>query len=182
MKKIILMIILSISMYAVEINQKWIDDNYAMLSSEQKEVIYKSWKTGNALVIDGEEYGYTLATYTFIESSAGRFREGDNGNSVGLTHMGYDRIKELLEDDAVYSGMLRLSKARLLYIVKTNDDLNLYLAMKNFKLNYERWKNYSRAVRAHNGFAPNKEFYNNEYYERFINCMQVIKKVIQEMK
>ena len=178
--KRLLILLLPLFIYGVELDRNWINKNYKALTDSQKEVILGTYKQGNLLIIDGEPYGKTIATFTLVESSAGRYKEGDNGNSVGLSHLGYERIKELLKKDKLYGNLLSFPKAKLLYTFKSIDELNVYFTMMNFKENMKRWGNYSKAVKAHNGYNPRKGFHNNIYYWKFVNLMQVVNKVIEE--
>lgn len=178
--KYLFMLIVPYLLLATEINHKWVEQQLSILTSSQKEVIMRAYHHGTLLYINGESYGLTAATLTLVESSAGKFRSGDQGQSAGLTHMGLARTRELLVNHPIYEELLYLSDRELIEKLKYSDSFNMNLALLNFKKNFQRWGNYSKAVRAHNGYAPYKEFHNRAYYKRFINAMQVVKQVVKE--
>ena len=182
MFKLLIPFLLTVELFSVTLNNKFINNTYKSLSKHQIDVIKESYNIGQTLIIDGEKYGHTLATFVLLESSAGVFLTGDDGESVGLTQISYIRTVELLEGDELYSYLLSYPKEELMNIVKVNGYLNLYLAKKNFMLQLKRWKSYSKAVKAHNGYNPYKGFYNMNYYTKFVNLMQVVKRVIENSK
>jgi len=177
-----LLILLPLYCFSVTLDSDYINSEYESLSKKQKQVIREAYDLGNRLIIDGESYGYTLATFTLVESSAGLFLSGDDRHSFGLTHIQIPRARELLEVSLYYSGLNALSDKKLSNILETDNRLNVVLAGLNFKLNLAKWKSYSKAIRSHNGYSESRKIYNYNYYTRFVNSMQIIKRVINETK
>jgi len=180
--KYLLTLLISINLWSVELNHKYIQSNYKALTNQQIQIITQAYQLGQLLIIDGESYGYTLATFAFVESSAGRILTGDSTQSFGLSHIQLTRARELLPKSAYYSGLNSLSDIELANKLTFDNQLNLVLCGINFKLNLMRWNSYSRAIRAHNGFAPSRSIYNQQYYNQFINAMQIVKLVIKDNK
>ena len=178
MFKIITLLILTISLNAVVLDKEYINKEYNALTDNQKDIIIKSFKQGNLLTINNETYGYTIATYVLVESSC-LYKVGDSGNSVGLTHISLERARSLLSKHPIYNELSKATDYKLKQYLMI-DELAIELTMLNFKLHYERWKSYRSAVVSHNGYNPYKGFYNSFYYERFVNLMQVVKRVIEK--
>ena len=180
--KYLLSLILTLNLYAVKLDHSYINLNYNSLSTYQKGVIIEAYNIGERLIIDGESYGATLATFTLTESSAGRLLTGDNYQSFGLCHLQLARVREILPRSTYLEGYNSLSDVQLSSSLTTDSTLNLILCGLNFKLNLQRWKYYSKAVRAHNGYNPYGNFHNESYYSRFINNMQIVKLVLAEQQ
>lgn len=178
--KYLLILLIPYLLSATNINHKWVEQQLAILTVDQKEVIMRAHHHGSLLHINGVSYGLTAAALTLVESSAGKFRSGDKGQSSGLTHMGLTRARELLVNHPIYEELLYLSDKELSEKLKYSDSFNMNLALLNFKKNFQRWGDYSKAIRAHNGYAPDRGFHNRAYYERFMNAMQVVKQVVKE--
>lgn len=176
----LLSLLLPVFLFSVQLKPTYIQSNYEALTLKQKEIIIFSYNVGQQLRIKSESYGLTLATFVFTETSARHSMKGDDDTSFGLTQFQVIRAREVLEHSDYFSGLLTLSDTELAHLLLTNDYLNIYLCGLNFKLNLQRYKNYSAAIRAHNGYNPSMNFYNRRYYETFINNMQIIKKVIHD--
>ena len=171
------------SLHAVELDKTWVDKNYASLSKTQVSNILYANDVGNTFIIDGESYGKTFAAFTLLESSAGIRNSGGDGKGFGLCHFTIPRTKELLETSGFYRGLLIMTDEGLQRELEFNKVLNLHLLGLNFRHNYRKWDGiYSRAIRAHNGYNPRGGFHNMEYYTRFVNALQVVKKVLRIYK
>lgn len=152
--------------------------NATYVTKQQLSNLQLAYHTGQQLIINGEPYGKSLAALTLTESSAGLFLTGDAGKSFGLVHMQLPRARELLAVSAYYSGLRSLSDAELSNRLRTDHQLNLVLAGLNLKLNIARWQSYSKAIRAHNGYAPSRGIYNMTYYRKFIANMRVVEQIL----
>jgi len=184
MKKIILsllsllVVINTLSAKATKLDHKWINKNYVFIKNnhDQLEVAKTAYRIGHSLIINGESYEKTLAAIALVESSLGRDRIGDHGNTFGLTHFSLDRAREIIDASAYLNGLKETSDDQLKNILQTNDEVNMILCGLNFKLNFARFKSYVKAIKAHNGYIPGK-FNNKVYYEKIINAIRVIKKL-----
>jgi DNA-binding phage protein len=161
--RILLVILISLSLEAVQLNHKKILKEYNSLNEKQKETIIQAYKQGQLL-----------------ESSAGVYLTGDNGRSSGLTHITIEKARELLKKSYVYKDLSSLSNDKLKTFLKEVPEFNLHLTMINFKINYNKWGTYKEAVKAHNGYNPYNGFYNNKYYHKFVNLLQVVKLVVKD--
>jgi hypothetical protein len=168
----------------------WVIHQYKHLSKQQKKILIESYIQGNELKIRGEKFGLTIATIVMVETSARRNMVGDKfGNSVGLTQMSLNRMKELLHKNNIpktFKFLLLLSDKRLKQLLKSNDILNRSLCMLNFKVHYLYYKRhhyrkaYQYAVTAHNGINVKRGFYNRKYWNKFREYMRVVRLVIEK--
>lgn len=174
-----------ISLDATELRQKWIDENYnvIMKSKYQQEKIIEAYKIGGVLIINGETYEHTIPTFGLTESSFTSKMVGDDGMSFGINQFSLIRAREVIKESSYLKELNDLPDDKLTKVLRDNDHVNWVLTGLNFKLNMKKWGyNYSKAVRSHNGYAPNRRIHNRGYYNRFVNNMQVIKRVINTLK
>ena len=183
--KVILIFLISISLFG---NDKWVKKEYNQLSNNQKRVIIESYEQGKSLKINNHTYGYTIASFVLLESSARNGLLGDDSSSAGLTQFTIRRARELLKTDYlqnrhyVFKMLEKVSDKRLKHILKVNDIINREFCMANFEENYKRWHSYKEAIKAHNGYNPKKGFYNEKYWNKFKDCLRVVKMVINKRR
>ena len=176
----LLALLLPIYLFSVTIDHSYVKSEFNHLTPKQKATIQSAYQVGNLLIVNGEQYGYTLATIALVETSARSNIIGDDGTSFGLTQVQILTARRLLSKSTFYRGLRAVSDEHLAYLLTTNNHFNLVMAGLYFKENLLRYKSYSKAVRRHNGYAPKRGIYNTKYYTKFVNAMQIVKLVIAE--
>jgi len=124
------------------------------LSQKQVYVVMKIKKIAREFT----RYPTTIAAQSIVESSAGMFRVGDDGVSLGVLHIQVPTVRFIASVDCALSWTDKLSDYQIALKLLSDDQFSVEVASRHLNYYMDR-VGYFKAVSIYNGGWNNKRYF-----------------------